>query len=98
MSWRLREFLVIGAIVVVFAFLLLGQLTVTDNDHAVINTWATEHDYAVQNIERCYFDHGPFWLSDEDDRIYRVEVSARREPRVVYFRFRLWGHDIEWYR
>lgn len=87
--------------VVFVAFVLSLLLYVSINqigyDKETIKSWATENSCEIVNVERTFFDHGPFWFVGEDDRIYKVEVKDRLEHnRVTYFRFGLWKYDQEW--
>ena len=79
------------------ALVVFGIVFVSETDHQTIRDWATAEDYNITAIEKTILDNGPFWLSDEDDRIYRVKVlDHHHNEKVIYFRFGLWGAEKKW--
>lgn len=90
----------LGKVILVVALILvLGWVAVTqaNRQQGTIKEWASVNGYHVEQIERCYFDHGPFWFVDDDDVIYKVRILDTHEhPRTSYFIFRAFGHDQAW--
>ena len=89
---------IIGNIIGIFILLFfIGScfymLQVSDEQY--IKSWAKEHDYQVVSIDRTLFDNGPFWIKNDEDRIYRVVIEAE-EKRVVYFDFTLFKTYHKW--
>lgn len=95
----METFIRVMILVGVLGLFLLLLTAVRKSDKADINKWATEKRYSVVKIEETIIDLGPFWLKDDDDRLYRVEIKDELEqPKVAYFRFRLFGYDQEWWK
>jgi hypothetical protein len=93
-----------GIIAGTFLFLMILALALVLNgftvqaDTADIEKWAAKEGYSVVSVEKPWFDH-PFWLADEDDRIYKVIVRSKdtERVRIAYLRFRsLFGPEVRW--
>jgi hypothetical protein len=94
---RDKEFLWLVLLLLVVVLGVCGMFFARNSDREYITNWAAESGYELISVEETWFDHGPFWFVDDDDRIYRVEVRDEREhPRTSYFRFRLFGVDQAW--
>ena len=89
-----------GYVCVVFLFLMFGFFVtamVQKSDEDAVRDWAASNNCRVVKIEQCFFDYGPFWYKDEDDRIWRAEISdAHEQGKVVYFRIGLFRFDHEY--
>ena len=94
MKNNFRAILVVTALL---ALVVFGIAFVSETDHQTIRDWAASEDYNITSIEKTIFDNGPFWLVDEDDRIYKVKIEDHHQnEKVIYFRFGLWGADKKW--
>ncbi len=92
-----KEKLALIGIICLIALVLWGIINQPIQDRKEIDAWATKNSYRVIKATQPWFDHGPYWWVDEDDRIWRVEIEDNLEKhRVAYFRFRMWNHDVEW--
>lgn len=80
--------LFVVAILVLAGF---GAVALQNNQHEQIREWAATQRYRVDKIETASWNRGPYWHVDEDDPVYRVEVSnSDHLPRVFYVHF-YWG-------
>ena len=82
---------------VLFGILLIIGIVASihqrNKDYKVIEEWALEQDYIVDSIEQTFFDNGPFWLRDEDDRFYKVKIITENKNKTYYFRFKWYGSE-----
>ena len=60
---------------------------------ASIKDWAAKNNHVVKQIDRHYFDIGPYYWADKNTAIYKVQT----EDGTYWFRFHLFGPDIERY-
>lgn len=82
-------------VVLVLAFMFTGW--VGEHQKTQIQDWAHQNNFSVVSVEKCWFDHGPFWLVDEDDDIYYVVLEDRLEKkRISYFLFHTFGMKQAW--
>jgi hypothetical protein len=97
MSNKMKDICLVVFVTGILSLLLYVAINQNGWDNDSIQKWASENSCEVVSVERTFFDHGPFWFVDEDDRVYKVKVKDRLEhPRVTYFRFRPFGMDQEW--
>lgn len=93
----LKSGVVAIVVLVVLGLAIIAAVLTPASDNRTIQDWASSNGYQVLKLERTFFDHGPFWLVSEDDRVYRVEILDEREKeRTAYFKFGLFGHEQEW--
>lgn len=88
---------IIPIIIVVLAVGFAISAIQRESDHADITRWAAQQGYQIDEIEKTWFDKGPYWVKGKR-RIYRCRVrdSADRS-RTVYMRTRFFGNDYEFY-
>jgi hypothetical protein len=89
-------------IVPVILIVLMVGLTISlmqgESDRADIDRWAAGQGYQIEEIEKTWFDNGPYWVKGRGTRIYRCRVSDREgKSRTVYMRTRFFGNDYEFY-
>jgi hypothetical protein len=66
-------------------------------DHFTINDWASENNYRVVSVEKCFFSKGPFIFVDENDRVYKVEMADSKEhKRTNWFWFGVFNYEQKW--
>lgn len=82
---------IILAFVVLVLVLIMSGLD--SRDQSKIQEWAKDNGYTIINSERCYFESGPYWVT-EDTRIYKVSLEKQK---THWFRFGFFGTDIEEY-
>lgn len=81
----------LGIILLLSIVFLIGwRLDTSDKNY--MDDWAKQNEVVVEKIDRQILDHGPFWFSDEDDRIYKLKAT---NGKVVWFRFNIFSTDIE---
>ena len=77
---------------VIILFLALGlaiRFMQSESDQSDIQRWAQERGYQIDEIEKTWFDKGPYWFKGKR-RIYRCRVrDAQGNSRLVYMRTRL---------
>ena len=83
--------LILVAIVALGIWAIIAQ---SKSDHQYIERWAQENHYEIISIEKTVFDHGPFWMVDEHDRVYRVKIAG--EDRLCYFWFGVLSSEQKW--
>jgi len=88
MEKKILAVIVVIALLIVFIILPM----VDSSDRKSINKWATTNNHVVSAIDRHHFNTGPFWHS-KNCRIYKVQT----EDGIFWFRFGLFGADIEKY-
>ena len=87
----------IPIIIVVLAIGFAISLVQRQSDHADIRRWAQQRGYQIDQIEKTWFDKGPFWIKGER-RIYRCRVrDSDGRSRIVYMRTRFFENDYEFY-
>lgn len=91
-----KDFLKIAGIVLLLFVVGYAICARRDREKNIIREWAEANDYQIVSIEATVFDHGPFWLVDDDDQVYRVVVNDSQNDRVTYFWFGLFGHEQKW--
>ena len=93
----MKENLGVIPLLVIFAFVLIIAIFIVPMqeraDKKYIQEWAAENSVSVAQVERHFWDIGPFW-HHKNTRIYRVDLE---DGRVFWFRLWIWGTDIEEY-
>jgi hypothetical protein len=88
-------FKIVGTVLaIVFLVLGLGWIIVTRERQMYdgIESWAHEHEYRAEKIERCNFLKGPFWYADSDtDTVYVSELVRGNETKKAWFRYTPFG-------
>ncbi len=84
-------FAIVIAMVIIFAALAMGKQE--ESDKVKIKEWSSTKKCAIQSIERCYFNPGPFFFT-KNCRIYKVPLQ---DGRTFWFRFSWINPDIEEY-
>jgi len=94
----MRKDLATGVGLAMFSILLLVVFAHDEQKkESKINDWVQKHGYEIVQMEKTYFDSGPFG-SYEGDKIYRVLVKDRHnKEHVTWFRVgksitQLWGN------
>lgn len=88
-------------VVAIFVLLVLGSLAFwagtnrSTSDRRYIANWAEENKQGVIKLERCHWERGPYW-NTEDYRIYKVKVEGPQGEKTFWFRFGSWfGVDVK---
>lgn len=82
-------------LIMAVVLIALGVAHQDKSDRADIESWANENQVKVVKIERCHWSH-PFWLADEDDRIYEATIKTNNSEEKLYFKYNLLlGRDIK---
>ena len=92
--------LCVGIVLVVIILLVVGFAISSfqpESDRADIGRWAAQRGYQIDQIEKTWFDKGPYWFKGKH-RIYRCRVrDAQGNARLMYMRTRFFGNDYEFY-
>jgi hypothetical protein len=89
--------IIIPIIIVMLAIGFAISSVQRESDHADITRRAAQQGYQIDEIEKTWFDNGPYWVKGKR-RIYRCRVrDANGSTRLVYMRTRFLGNDYEFY-
>jgi hypothetical protein len=90
-----------GIIAIVIIFLLVGfaiSRFQSQSDRADIQRWAAAQGCQIEEVEKTWFDNGPYWFRGKGRRIYRCRVRDQQgQSKTVYMRTRFFGNDYEFY-
>jgi hypothetical protein len=88
----------IAFVVILLVFIGLAISSVQrESDRADIHRWAAQQGYRIDEIEKTWFDKGPYWFKGKH-RIYRCRVrDAQGNSRLLYMRTRFFENDYEFY-
>lgn len=91
-------FLVVLAIIGILALAIWSHTHTVRSDHEKVHQWAAQNGYTVIEVHSPgVFESQPFWLVDEDDRIYLATLRDHFEKdRVSGFKFNFWGMTQKW--
>lgn len=82
------------ACVIFFGWAIAQQ---TSSDHNTIKQWHSAQNQDVIEIDQPWFTSSPWWLHDDDDRIYRATVRDKQgQRRTCWHKFNIFGHDQKW--
>ena len=87
----LKSITLITCFVLILLVIFSVQNWIVSRDHLEINSWAQKHNYIVKNIERRLVSIGPFWYTDKNSRVYKVDME---NVKTVWFRFSLLKTDV----
>lgn len=93
----MKQFGIAILIVGFIALCVWGVAHQTSSDHNAIKQWHTSQNNDVIEIEKPWFDSGPWWFHDDDDRIYRATVRDKQgQRRTCWHKFNIFGHAQAW--
>lgn len=91
-----KEWFKIAMIILVIIAIITGVVAFTMHqksaDHRAIEAWHASQNEDVIEIDKPWFNSGPYWLHDDDDRIYRATVRGKNGQRYCWHKFNIWGH------
>lgn len=79
---------------VLFVVFCVAHTSVRKHDEQQIAKWGAKEEYQVVSVT-VPFTH-PFWFSDDDDRIYYVELNDNGKAIHCYFKFNMFGMKQSW--